>query len=193
MLKGLDIRPLGVLPANLFRLRAEELVGKGAGYHHHQPLLGQGDGGYPIHDDGLEADNQIGPAVRQLVLQLGGVALEQRKFHLGKFCPEPGQDIGQQGQAAGVGDSHPQHPQVLLVDIPHLGQVLAVQVQNLGGGVHQQPPRVGQRQLGGAGEQLHSQLPLQVADMVGQGLLGDVQTLRRPGDVQLLCHHEEVF
>ncbi len=68
-----------------------------------------------------------------------------------------------------------------------------MQVQNLGGGVHQQPPRVGEGQLGGAGEQLHIQLPLQVADVVGQGLLGDVQPLRRPGDVQLLRHHKEVL
>ena len=193
VLKGLDVRPFGILPANLPRLRAKELVGEGAGYHHHQPLLSEGDGGHPLHDDGLEADNQVGPAVGQLVLQLGGVALKEGKLHLGKLRPEPGQNIGQQGQPAGVGDAHPQHPQILLVDVPHLGQILAVQVQNLGGGVHQQPPRVGEGQLWGAGEQLHVQLPLQIADVVGQGLLGDVQPLRRPGDVQLFRHHEEVL
>lgn len=193
VLKGPDVRPLGELEADLLRLLAEEPVGEGPGHHHGQPLLGEGDGGHPLHDDGLKADNQVGPPVGQLVLQLRGVALEQGKFHLGELGPEFWQDLGQQRQPAGVGDAHPQHPQVLLVDVPHLGQVLAVQVQNLGGGVNQQPPRVGQRQLGGPGEQLYVQLPLQIADVVGQRLLGDIQPFRRPGDVQLLRHHEKVL
>ena len=92
-----------------------------------------------------------------------------------------------------MGDAHPQGPHVLLVDVPHLRQVLPVQVQDLGGGVHQQSPRVGQRQLGGPGEQLHVQLPLQIGDVVGQGLLRDIQPLRRPGDVQFLRYGEEIF
>ena len=77
-----------------------------------------------------------------------------------------GQDLRQHRQAAGVGDPHPQHPHIVPVDIPHLVEVLAVQIQDLGGRVHQQVSGIGQRQLGGAGEQLHIQLPLHVADVV---------------------------
>lgn len=68
-----------------------------------------------------------------------------------------------------------------------------MQIQDLGGRVHQQVSGIGQRQLGGAGEQLHIQLPLHVADVVAQRLLGDIQPLGSPGDVQLLRHHEEIL
>ena len=68
-----------------------------------------------------------------------------------------------------------------------------MEVQNLGGGIHQHVPRVGEGQLRRTGKELHVQLPLQIGDVVGQGLLGDVQPLRRPGDVQLLRHHKEVL
>ena len=54
-------------------------------------------------------------------------------------------------------------------------------------------PGIGERQLGGAGEQLDVQLPLHIADVVGQGLLGDVEALRGSGDIQLLRHHQEIF
>ena len=68
-----------------------------------------------------------------------------------------------------------------------------MQVQDLGGSLHQQAAGVGQRQLGGAGEQLHIQLLLHVADVVAQGLLGDEQALGGPGDVQLLRHKQEIL
>ena len=91
-----------------------------------------------------------------------------------------------------MGDAHPQYAHVLLVDIAHLGEILTVEVQNLGGGIHQKPARIGEGQLGRAGEQLHVQFPFQVANVIGQRLLGDVQPFRRPGDVQLFGHHQEI-
>ena len=192
-LKGPDVRPVGKLLPDHFRLVPEELVGEGAGHHHHQPLLGEGDGLHPVQHDGLKADDQVHPAVGQLVLQLVGVALVQGEVHHGELLPEAGQDVGQQGQAAGVGEAHPQHAQIVAVDVPHLAEILAVQVDDLGGRLHQLVPGIGEGQLGGAGEQLHVQLPFHVADVAGQGLLRDVKPLGGPGDVQLLGHHEEVF
>ena len=75
----------------------------------------------------------------------------------------------------------------LVIDV--VAGEIAVELQNLAGGVHQQIARVGQRQLGGTGEQLYVQFPFHVADMVGKGLLRDVQPLGCPGDVQLLGYH----
>ena len=193
MLEGVDVRPGGELLPDLAGPLPEDLVGEGLGDHHHQLLLGEGDHLHPLHHNGLEADDQVHPAVGQLVLQVGGVALKQGKFHHGKLRLELGEDFRQEGQAAGVGDAHPEHPHVVAVDVAHLGQKLAVQVQDLGGRLHQKVAGVGEGQLGGAGEQLHVQLLLHVADVVAQGLLGDEQTLRRPGDVQLLGYKQEIF
>ena len=102
----------------------------------------------------------------QFVLQVGGVALKEGEFHHGKLGLEFGQHLRQQSQTAGVGDAQTEHAHVVAVDVAHLGQVLAVQVQNLGGSLHQQIPRVGQGQLGRAGKELDIQLPLHVADVV---------------------------
>ena len=172
---------------------APKLVGECLRHHHHQPLLGEGDGLHPVEHNGLKADDQVHPAVGQLVLQLVGVALVQGKVHHGELLPEAGQDVRQQGQTTGVGDAHPQHPQIVAVDVPHLAEILAVQVDDLGGRLHQLVPGIGEGQLGGAGEQLHVQLTLHVADVAGQGLLGDVKPFGSPGDVQLLGHHQKVF
>ena len=60
------------------------------------------------------------------------------------------------------------------VNVSYLGQILTVKVQDLGGSLHQQIPRIGQRQLRRAGKQLHIQLFFHVADVVAQRLLGDI-------------------
>ena len=129
----------------------------------------------------------------QLILQVGGVALKQRKFHHGKLRLKLREYIRQQGQSAGMGDPQAQQAHIMAVDVPHLGQILAVKIQDLGGSLHQQVPRIGQGQLGGTGEQLHIQLLFHVADVVAQRLLGDVQPLRGPRDIQFLCHKQEIF
>ena len=129
----------------------------------------------------------------KLLLQLRGIALKQGELHQGKFLPEPGQYVRQQRQPAGVGDAQPQHPHIMSVYVAYFGQKLTVQIQNLGGGIHQHVPRVGEGQLRRTGKELHVQLPLQIADVVGQGLLRDIQPLGGTGDVQLLRHQEKVF
>ena len=136
--------------------------------------LYQGQGFNPLQGNRLKADDQIDPPVGQFVLQLVGVALEQRKFHHGELLPEAGQDLGQQGQTAGVGNPQPQHAHIVAADVPHLGEILGMQIQNLSCGVYQQLSCISQRQLGGAGEQFHVQLPLHIGDVVGQGLLGNI-------------------
>ena len=126
--EGGDIRPLGVLGPHLLRPGTEHLVGEDLGHHHDEPVLGQGDGLHPLQHDGVEGDDQIHPAVGQLVLQLGGVAFEHGELHHGEFSAELGQDLRQHRQAAGVGDPHPQHPHVMPVNISYLIEILAVKL-----------------------------------------------------------------
>ena len=97
MLEGVDVRPGGELLPDLVGPVPEDLVGEGLGHHHHQGLLREGDHLHPLHHNGLEADDQIYPAVGQLVLQVGGVALEEGELHHGELSLELGQDIRQQG------------------------------------------------------------------------------------------------
>ena len=105
VLEGVDVRPVGKLFAHLLRPVTEDLVGKAAGYHQHQLLLCQRHHLHPFHHDGLEADDQVYPAVGQLILQMGGVALEEGELYHGELRLELGQYLGQQSQAAGVGDA----------------------------------------------------------------------------------------
>ena len=86
LLERADIRSLRELAPDLLRLLPKQLVGKGLGHHHDQPLLCQRFGPHSIHHDRLEADDQVHPAVGQLVLQLGGVALKQGELHQGELC-----------------------------------------------------------------------------------------------------------
>ena len=53
-------------------------------------------------------------------------------------------------------------------------------------------PGVGQLQGDAAHQQLGPQLPLQLGDVGAEGLLGDVQPLRRPGEAPLPGHHDKV-
>ena len=62
----------------------------------------------------------------QLVLQVGGVTLKQGKFHHGELRLKFRQYVRQQGQAAGMGDPQAQQAHVMPVDVPYLGQILAV-------------------------------------------------------------------
>ena len=48
---------------------------------------------------------------------------------------------------------------------------------------HQQTAGISQRQFGGAGKELDIQFPLHIADVIGQGLLGDIQPLCGPSNV----------
>ena len=151
------------------------------------------NGLYTVQNDGLEADDQVHPPVGELCFQLGGVSFEKREFHQGKFFPEGGQDMGQKRKAAGVGDAHPQRAQVVAVDIADLGEKLAVEIQDLGGGLHQLVAGVSQREFGRTGEELDVQFPLHIGNVVGQRLLGDIQPLGGAGDVQLFRNHQKIL
>ena len=188
-----DIGSFGEAAANLRGLAAEKLIRDRFRDHHHQFLLRKGDRLYPLQNDGLEADDKIHPAMGKLCFQLGGVSLKKSKLHQGELFAEGGEDLWQQGKAAGVGDAYPESAQIVAVDVAHLGEELAVQIQDLSGGLHQLVACVGQRELGGAGKELDVQLPLHVGNVVGKGLLGDIQPLSSAGDVELLRHHEEIF
>ena len=78
----------------------------------------------------------------QLVLQVGGSCPRTGKNStMGNSAWNWGRNLRQEGQAAGVGDAHPEDTHVVAVDVAHLGQKLAVQVQDLGGRLHQQGRR----------------------------------------------------
>ena len=126
VLEHINIRTGGKLGPHLLRPVAEELIGKDLGDHQDQLLLRQRDYLHPLHHNGLEADDQIHPAMGQLVLQVGGVTLKQGKFHHGELRLKFRQYVRQQGQAAGMGDPQAQQAHVMPVDVPYLGQILAV-------------------------------------------------------------------
>ncbi len=79
----------------------------------------------------------------------------------------------------------------------HMCQIrpgLVRQRQHLIGPMQQKAPRLRQLQMPfAADEQLYPQVLLQRFDLVGERRLAHVQLLRRPCEIQLLCHDGKIF
>ena len=103
------------------------------------------------------------------------------------------QKTGQQGLAPGVADADPELAGIVVVEVVQFQMELPLDGPDLlGGGL--QPLSGGREgEAGIAFEKLHVQLIFQLADLPGQGLLGDVEALGRPCHVHLLRHRQKVL
>ena len=102
------------------------------------------------------------------------------------------QDGGQDSPAAGVGYAHPQLALPVVFRVAGHLIYLPLDVHGPGRVGLELPPGIGQGQRRGAVEQRHAQFLLQLADVAGERLLGDVKSGSRAGDVQLLRRGQEV-
>jgi hypothetical protein len=140
---------------------------------------------------GGSAESEIEVAVEQPLLLLATAAAAHLEPQRGKSLAQPGQNRARRDQV-GLQNVDPQDLVASrcgsrLRDAGTDGGecVSSMRQKGLAGGGQRHPAR---RPL----EQLGPELGLQPADLIAEGRLGHVQPAGGGGEVQLLCHHQEV-
>ena len=136
---------------------------------------------------------QVGQPPAQPVQHIVAAAVPQAVAHPGELLPEPGDPPGAQIGGPALHRSQTQRARDAVLHGGQLLPGLVLQVQQLGRPLKEKAAllRQGQPPLA-PDKQRHPQLLLQRPDLVAQGRLAHIQPLRRPGDIQLLCHSQKV-
>lgn len=151
-----------------------------------------------LHDDAVEglghaADHHVdGPGLERADL-IGRGELPQRHPDLGVVEAEAPEQRQQQVVQAAVHEPDPQVPGLAPGRPAQRPGCLVQLVEQVVGVVQQTPSGGGEAQWPGAAiQQLDPQLTLQLAQLLAQRRLGDVQPRGRAADVQLLRRRDEV-
>ena len=190
--KGQDVHAAGECKALFIRLRPEELLHAGLGHHQKQPFPAQLCGLEGVQVPGHVADEQVDAALRQVFLKLRGGALQNGDGDAGVLLVEGGQEPRQQRLAPGVADADTQLAGVVVREIVQFQVELPLDVADLLGGGLQPLAGGGQGEAGIALKELGVQLLFQLADLPGEGLLGDVEPPGGLRHVHFLGHGQEV-
>ena len=191
--EGGDVHPVGEGAAHLVGPRPKQLPHEGLRHHQEQPLPADFGGLKGVQIPGHIADEQIDPALGQVFLELRGGSLQNGHGDARMPLVKGGQQPGEQGLAPGVADADPELAGVVVVQIIQLQMELPFDGADLLGGGLQPLPGGGEGEPGVPLKELGSQLLLQLADLPGQGLFGDVEALGGLRHVHLLGHDQKVL